>query len=158
MADLKSRIDQLVGSLSAAGCPGKHGPTPVAVPRPNPRVREFTPVLRAGDPGFAEVIARLVALPLDRYTREGAPLEIRVPWHAETLWLVPTDRDAATLGRGSVGRGRAWTATELIALMALPDRTPDIVQGRGRSMGISSRCGGDDGHERRAGVQTGLAG
>jgi len=42
-----------------------------------------------------------------------------------------------------VSRGRIWTAGELIALMALPDRTPEIVQSlalrRVRSMGAHER-------------------
>jgi hypothetical protein len=36
--------------------------------------------------------------------------------------------DADILCREGVNRGRIWTARELIALMALPDRTPEIVQ------------------------------
>ena len=67
-------------------------------------------------------------MPLDQFAREGQLLEVRVPWHAETLWFVPDERDAATLGHEGVDRGRVWTAAELIALMALPDRTPAMVQ------------------------------
>jgi len=84
--------------------------------------------LRPGGAGFAEAVARLGAMPLDRFEREGQLLEIRVPWHAETLWLVPAERDAEALGREGVSRGRVWTARELTTLMALPNRTPSVVQ------------------------------
>jgi hypothetical protein len=67
-------------------------------------------------------------MPLARFVREGHLLEIRVPWHTETLWFVPDERDAAALGRDGAGRGRVWTAGELIAVMALPDRTPAVVR------------------------------
>ena len=51
-----------------------------------------------------------------------------MPWHSETLWLVPDEHDAVVLGREGVSRRRVWTAEELIAVMALPDRSPAVVQ------------------------------
>mgnify|MGYP001561888075 CR=1 FL=1 len=117
MANLKPRIEQLVGRLVGGRSGGAGRP-----------IGASPPELRPGDAGFTEVVDRVVAMSLDRYVREGAPLEIRVPWHAETLWLVPVEPDAELFGRGGVSRGRVWTARELIALMALLDRTPDIVQ------------------------------
>lgn len=117
MADLKPRIERLVGRL-VGGRGG--GATPPAGRPP--------PALRPGDAGFGEAVARLVAMPLSQYAREGQLLEVHVPWLDVTLWLVPEERDVQALGREGVGRGRVWTARELIALMALPDRTPEIVQ------------------------------
>ena len=119
MADLKPQIEMLLGNLSRAGRPAGEAPAQVEPP---------PPVLRADDPGFADAVAHLVGMPLDRYARDGAPLEVRVPWHGETLWLVPDDWQAEALVREGVSRGRIWTAGELSALMALPDRTPEIVQ------------------------------
>ncbi len=112
MADLRPRIEKLVGNLA-----GERGGGATA------RAGGPPPALRPGDAGFAEEVARLVAMPLDQYAREGASLEIRVPRHAETLWLVPTERDAAALAREGVSRGRVWTAGELMDLMAMPVRT-----------------------------------
>jgi len=40
---------------------------------------------------------------------------------------VPDDWQAEALAREGVSRGRIWTARELGALVALPDRTPEIV-------------------------------
>ena len=51
-----------------------------------------------------------------------------MPWHDETLWFVPEGRDTEALGREGMSPGRVWTARELSVLMALPDRTPEIVQ------------------------------
>lgn len=68
-------------------------------------------------------------MPLDRYAREGTSIEVRVPWLESTLWFVADEQQAEALVRKSVSRGRVWTARELIALMALPDRTPELVQG-----------------------------
>ena len=114
MADLKPRIDQLVGSLSGAGRPGGHPPGRVTAPWPS---------LRAGDPGFAEAVARLVAMPLDQFARGGQLMEVRVPWLDVTLWFVPEERDAEALGREGVSRERVCTAGELIDHMAMPLRT-----------------------------------
>ena len=41
---------------------------------------------------------------------------------------MPDDWQAEALAREGVSRGRIWTAGELSALMALSDRTPEIVQ------------------------------
>ena len=70
----------------------------------------------------------LLAMPLDQFVRDGQLLEVRVPWHSETLWLVPDEHDAVVLGREGVSRRRVWTAEELIAVMALQDGTPAVVQ------------------------------
>jgi hypothetical protein len=73
-------------------------------------------------------LGELLGMPLDRFAREGQSLEVRVPWHPETLWFVPDERDAAALGREGVGRGRVWTARELMDLMTLSDLTVATVR------------------------------
>lgn len=56
------------------------------------------------------------SVPLDQFEHEGQLLEVRVPWHNETLWLVPEGRDTEALDQeGGVERGRVWTARELAA-------------------------------------------
>ena len=131
MVDLTPRIEKLLGNLSRAGRPAgeasAHGEAP-------------PPTLHAGDPGFAEAVARLVGMPLDQYARHGAPLEVRVPWHGETLWFVLDDRQAEALVREGVSRGRIWTAGELGELMTLPEPTPEIVQ---RIALVKREFGGD---------------
>lgn len=77
--------------------------------------------------------ADLLAMPLDRFGCEHHFMEIRVPWLEVTLWFVPEERDADLLGREGVHRGRVWTARELIALMALPDRIPATVRSLARA-------------------------
>jgi len=67
-------------------------------------------------------------MPLDVFAREGASLAVRVPWLEVTLWMVPGDRDAAILVEEGVNRGRIWTSTELMNLMSIADRTPDMVK------------------------------
>ncbi len=119
MADLTPRIEKLLGSLAGARRPPGQALTQVEAP---------PTVLRAGDPGFAAAVAHLVGMPLDQYGHDGAPLEVRVPWHGETLWFVADDRQAEALAREGVSRGRIWTAGELSALMALPDLTPELVR------------------------------
>jgi len=110
MADLTPRIERLLGTLSRVGRPAGKAPAQAEGP---------PPVLRAGDPGFAEAVARLVGMPLDQYAQDGAPLEVRVPWHGETLWFVPDDWQAEALVREGVSRGRIWTAEELLHVMPL---------------------------------------
>ena len=67
-------------------------------------------------------------LPLDVFARAGASLGVRVRWLDVTLWMVPTDRDAAQLVAEGVRRGRIWTASELMQVMAIADRTPGTVK------------------------------
>ena len=62
------------------------------------------------------------------FARAGASLEVRVPWLDVTLWMVPADRDAVALMAEGVGRGRIWTAAELMQLMSIADRTPERVK------------------------------
>jgi hypothetical protein len=73
-------------------------------------------------------LTEILAMPLDRFARDGQCLEIRVPWLDVTLWFVPEERDAAAIARTGAGRGRVWTASELMMLMTLPDRTSAIVR------------------------------
>lgn len=73
-------------------------------------------------------LTEILALPLDGFAREGQCLEVQVPWLDVTLWFVPEERDAQALGREGVGRGRIWTAEELMAVMALPDHALEIVR------------------------------
>ncbi|MBI2525263.1 MAG: hypothetical protein HYV93_04705 [Candidatus Rokubacteria bacterium] len=147
MADLKPQIERLLGTLSRAGRPAGQAPTQVEAP---------PPVLRAGDPGFAAAVARLVGMPLDQYARDGAPLEVRVPWHGETVWFVPDDRQAEALVRDDVSRGRIWTAEELLHVMPVANRgmVPTISIAKltmdGHLVEVSARDRGDpDGRGRR---------
>jgi hypothetical protein len=72
-------------------------------------------------------LTEILAMPLDRFEREGQCLEVRVPWLDVTLWFVPEERDATAIARTGASRGRVWTASELARLMTLPSRTPVIV-------------------------------
>jgi hypothetical protein len=99
----------------------RQGPDPLT-PSDEPLER------RAGDTGFAEWVARVAGLPLGRFEREGGPLEVRVPWHPDTLWFVPDERHAEMLVCEGVKRGRIWTARELLDVMALSDLTPEVVK------------------------------
>jgi hypothetical protein len=56
-----------------------------------------------------------------------------VPSCRESLRLVPVDANADSLVGEGVSRGRTWTARDLSALMALHDRTLEIVQRLARS-------------------------
>lgn len=85
---------------------------------------ELTP---SGPRHVAEALPFL-AMPLDMFALAGASLEVRIPWLNVTLWMAPTDRDAAALMAEGIGRGRIWTAGELIGLMAIADRTPEVVK------------------------------
>jgi hypothetical protein len=117
VADLTGRIDHLVGRLTTSAVPGRPGSAAGSPPE-----------LRPNDPAFADMVAGLLGMPLDQYVRTGAPVEVRVAWHSETLWFVPDERDAVALGREGVGRGRIWTARELMDLMALSDLTVATVR------------------------------
>ncbi len=85
-------------------------------------------LLRPGAPDFTEAIARLAGMPLDVFTQQGSPLEIKVPWLAVTLWFVPSEADAEALVQEGVSRGHIWTARELMDLLAIPGLTAEPVQ------------------------------
>ena len=119
--DLNLTLRALAVSLTRDGSRARQ-------PEPRGTSRPDDPGGRADRlPASADLI-RLLAMPLDEFAREGQCLEIRVAWHPATLWFVPDERDAAALGRDGVGRGRVWTARELMDLMALSNRTPETVQ------------------------------
>jgi hypothetical protein len=69
------------------------------------------------DPVTAD-LAHLLPMPLDCFAREGQPIEIRVRWWPETLFFVPSPRDAEALCREGIGRARIWTAGELTGLLS----------------------------------------
>ena len=69
------------------------------------------------EPGPTLGLARLLAMRLDVFTREGQPVEIRVPWWPATLFFVPDVRHAEALSREGIERARVWTAAELVQLL-----------------------------------------
>lgn len=71
-------------------------------------------------PPPSATIETVLTMPLDRFEREGAPMEIRVHWFDETLWFVPSAAEAEGLVKEGVHRGRIWTAQELRDLLAIP--------------------------------------
>lgn len=90
---------------------------------------EVMALLMAGDPEalsgespptVAHTGVDVLNMPLDRFGREGAPVEIRVPWWPEaTMWFVPQERDKAGLVAEGIGAHRVWTAAELIQVLTL---------------------------------------
>jgi hypothetical protein len=89
-------------------------------------------VARLGDEAAVEGTKPLSALPvmslsLQEFSMGNNQLEVRVPWLPITLWMVPTERDAAALMRKGISRGRIWTAAELSYLMALDRRNTSTV-------------------------------
>lgn len=73
-------------------------------------------------------LTTILAMPLDRFARDGQLLEVRVPWLDVTLWFVPEEREAEALVRDGVSRGRVWTAPELMDVMAISKRTSEALQ------------------------------
>jgi hypothetical protein len=71
---------------------------------------------------------RLSHMPLDTFEKQGAPLEIRVPWIPENLWFVPGERHVVPLTRRGISRGRIWTARELMFLWCLPSLDGKTVE------------------------------
>jgi hypothetical protein len=68
-----------------------------------------------------------LAMPLDEFAREGQPIEIRVRWWPETLFFVPSPRDAEALCREGIGRARIWTAGELTGLLSASPLTTAVL-------------------------------
>jgi hypothetical protein len=82
-------------------------------------------------------------MPLDQYARDGAALETGVPWWRESLWIVPMDVDADSLGGEGVSRGLIWMVRELIALLALPalpDQMSKVMQCLALGKGAVDGC------------------
>ena len=91
-------------------------------PTPGP---EREPLDASREPEGASLF---LGMRLAEFEREGAALEIRVPWHGETLWFVPTEADATVLASRGILRGRIFTAAELRYLMSAPGLTADQVR------------------------------
>jgi hypothetical protein len=81
----------------------------------------------ARPPGIVDMTG-ILAMPLDQFACEGQSLEVRVPWLDATLWFVSEEQDAEALLRDGVSRGRAWTARELMDVMAISERTSDAIR------------------------------
>jgi hypothetical protein len=77
------------------------------VVRPGPRAQTARAPERIGT--GVQVFAEMVIV---------QDLEVKVPWWPETLFFVPTLRDAEALWREGVARGRSWTASELFSILA----------------------------------------
>jgi len=73
-------------------------------------------------------LARQLELSLQDFARVGRPLEIRVSWWPETLFLVPDVRHAEDLWRAGVARERLWTASELLMLCGDALVTPETLR------------------------------
>ncbi len=85
-------------------------------------VEPVTPLRPAAD------VARLTAMPLSVFAREGQLLEVRVPWWPETLYFVPSQRDAEALRGEGIRRHRVWTADELLSLLEGPPYAPGTLR------------------------------
>jgi hypothetical protein len=72
-------------------------------------------------------LTTILIMPIDEFARNGKLLEVRVPWFDVTLWFVPDERDAEALIRDGVSRGRVWTATELLDVMAIGERISEAL-------------------------------
>ena len=121
MDDLNPGLQALAVRLTREGSRSRHRDTPMS--------QSSAPsVIRADLVRTTPDLTELLAMPLDQFMREGQLLEVRVPWLEVTLWFVPEERDAAALERSGTRRGRVWTASELIRLMAIPDRTQEVVE------------------------------
>ena len=121
MDDLNPGLQALAVRLTRDGSRSRHWDTAMS-PSPEPSIVSDDLVSTTPD------LTELLTMPLDQFMREGQLLEVRVPWLEVTLWFVPEERDAAALERSGTRRGRVWTATELIRLMAMPDRTQEVVE------------------------------
>ena len=95
-----------------------------AAPHPSALATPPQPLASVDD----RVVTQMLKMPLDHFEREGCPLEVRVPWFSETLWFAPGQADAARLIQHGVGRGRIWTANELMDLLRLEGLSPEQVQ------------------------------
>jgi len=102
-----------------AGVPGK-----ITADRAAPSIAP----LYSGAPGFAEVVTWLLGLPLDAFAGAGHLLEVQVPWHRVTLWLVPDAGAAQSLDAEGVSRGRIWTSAELEDLLSIPGLTRESTR------------------------------
>src|SRR5206468_932275 len=73
-------------------------------------------------------VARILLMPLDQFEREGFPIQVRVPGLLDTLWFVPGGSERDALVRRAIGRGRIWTAHELMDLWKIPSLTRERAQ------------------------------
>ena len=58
---------------------------------PSPGESKNLPTTSSPSSPLGPELARLLALPLDRFAQEGSLLEVRAPWLPMTLWFVPAE-------------------------------------------------------------------
>jgi hypothetical protein len=81
---------------------------------------ETGPPVPAPDPA---AVAEVLALPLCQL---HCVLEVRVPWWPVSLWFVPGEIDVEGLLGEGVSRGRIWTVSELLDLLAIGASRPQL--------------------------------
>ena len=92
--------------------------------------QEFQANLRSHRDEILDVLrheSETLRMPLSEFAREGDLVELCVPGASQTMWWVPTSRDADELVQRGVGRGRIWTAEELRRVWARGIREPEDV-------------------------------
>jgi hypothetical protein len=110
---LEALARKLVGEAPGGRGLAMPAPSSLEIDQPVTSDLELTPIL---------------AMPLDEFASHGKLLEVRVSWLNVTLWFVPEERDAESLVRDGVSRGRMWTAAELMDVMTINERTSEELQ------------------------------
>jgi hypothetical protein len=73
-------------------------------------------------------VTRLLQMTLEEFGCGNRMAQVRVPWLPETLWFVPGEKQMEILTRRGIGRGRIWTARELMFLWSLPSLDEKTVE------------------------------
>ncbi len=105
-------------------------PPPVVVEDHPPEVYAGSPISEKPVTSVTAVTRAtpLLEMPLDQFEREGRPIQVRVPGLRETLWFVPGCSDGEALVSRGIGRGRIWTARELMEIWKVPGLTREQAQ------------------------------
>jgi hypothetical protein len=70
---------------------------------------------------------RILEMRLDEYVRMGSPLELHMPWSTDTVFFTPDRRHVEVLAQEGVAPERIWLASELMALLAGPPVTNEVL-------------------------------
>ena len=77
---------------------------------------------------FLQRQGQLLGMSLDEFARSRYRVELRIPGCTQTMWWVPTSRDAEQLMQQGISRGRIWTAAELRRVWDLGGLDQEHVQ------------------------------
>jgi len=117
--------------VEAAGGSAESVEGKIRLRAPEPLPQNLRDAIKSHKNEVLEVLKELSSLQnmtLSQFEMQDCAIEVRVPWHRETLWFVPTEADSSALCDTGISRGRIFTVRELSDLFSVPGLTSEEIR------------------------------